>query len=231
MPRKRVLLPVLGLVVLAVVVTTLVATGRLEDRSAVSSAYSAHPVGCKALYLVLEELGLPVSRFRRRFTMLDDHSGVLVVVNPHVMPFSRREIATLKQWIKRGNRLVLFQGLETQMGLGDADGAWRRRKAFARNEMGLGQSSSSRRAVEIFWAQPAQNQRFDRTERAGFAPGRAGCASDKCVRRGALEGAERTLDPSRARHSRPHTDSEDLGQGVRHCRKRSSSRFEPGIVS
>lgn len=119
MPRKRVLLPVLGLVVLAVVVTTLVATGRLEDRSAVSSAYSAHPVGCKALYLVLEELGLPVSRFRRRFTMLDDHSGVLVVVNPHVMPFSRREIATLKQWIKRGNRLVLFQGLETQMGLGD----------------------------------------------------------------------------------------------------------------
>ncbi|GEM_PF-625829 len=121
MARKRIFLLGLGLVVLLAVVLGLLVSEPSEDRSSESSTYSVHPVGCRAIYLVLEELGLPARRFLRKFTMLEGHSGVLVVMNPHTMEFSRREIAKLKQWIEAGNRLVLFQGLERETHVSDEE--------------------------------------------------------------------------------------------------------------
>jgi hypothetical protein len=74
------------------------------------STYSAGPWGCKALYLVLEELKLPVKRFRQSFSRLASHRGVLVITGPLRSPISPRERLAVQQWIEGGNRLLVCDG-------------------------------------------------------------------------------------------------------------------------
>jgi hypothetical protein len=74
------------------------------------STYSSGPSGCKALYLLLDELRLPVKRFRQSFLRLPGHHGVLVITGPGMSSFRRREMVRLEQWIKDGNRLILCDG-------------------------------------------------------------------------------------------------------------------------
>jgi hypothetical protein len=74
------------------------------------STYSSRPAGCKALYLVLDELKLPLKRFRQSLSRLPGNHGVLVITGPGVSSFRRREMERLEQWIKDGNRLVLCDG-------------------------------------------------------------------------------------------------------------------------
>jgi len=75
-----------------------------------ASSYSTAPQGCKALYVVLEELQLPVSRFRKPFQFLGQQHGALIVVDARKIPFTARELAKLEAWVKSGNRFVFFQG-------------------------------------------------------------------------------------------------------------------------
>jgi len=110
MLRERKLMVVLGLLFFVGVTILVLATRGSPDRSSVPSTYSVHPKGLKALYLTLQELGVPVKRFRRTLSRLGSEQGVLVMVDPRRAPFGSRETKKLKQWIKKGNRLILFQG-------------------------------------------------------------------------------------------------------------------------
>lgn len=107
--RKNLLL-CLCFMAAAVISTAVQGPSSERERLPVASSYSAAPQGCKALYLVLEELGLPVSRFRKPFQNLGSQQGGLIVVDARRIPFSGRELDKLKEWIKSGNQFVLFQG-------------------------------------------------------------------------------------------------------------------------
>ena len=87
--------------------------GTVSHRWALSTAstYYSGPAGCKALYLELQELKLPVTRFQKPFSRLNREKGVLVIANPERVPFTKREISFLKEWVQDGNRLILFQGM------------------------------------------------------------------------------------------------------------------------
>ncbi len=74
------------------------------------STYSSGPWGCKALYVVLNELHVPVKRFRQSFRRLQTHRGVLVITGPLRVPISQREKAAIQQWIEEGNRLIVCDG-------------------------------------------------------------------------------------------------------------------------
>jgi hypothetical protein len=86
--------------------------GSQSDRSTRYSAStsSAGPWGCKALYQVLEELQLPVKRFRQSFRRLQSHRGALVITGPLRVPISSRERVAVQEWIKAGNRLIVCDG-------------------------------------------------------------------------------------------------------------------------
>lgn len=107
--RKNLLL-FLCLLAAAVISTAVQGPYSERERLPVASSYSAAPQGCKALYLVLEELGLPVSRFRKPFQNLGSQQGGLIVADARRIPFTARELDKLEEWIKNGNRFVLFQG-------------------------------------------------------------------------------------------------------------------------
>lgn len=91
-----------------------------SDKAASASTYSVHPRGCKGLYLLLEKLQLPVERFRQSYRRLDRVSGTLLVIDPRAVAFERDDVTRLEQWIKKGNRLVLFQA--PSRGSGDKTG-------------------------------------------------------------------------------------------------------------
>jgi hypothetical protein len=81
-----------------------------RNREDASSTYSTHPKGCKALFLLLERLHLPAERFGFPFRRLGRSEGVLLVIEPRRTPFDKSDVARLEEWIKKGNRLVMFQG-------------------------------------------------------------------------------------------------------------------------
>ncbi|MGO9117724.1 MAG: DUF4350 domain-containing protein [Desulfomonilaceae bacterium] len=87
--------------------------GTVSHRWALSiaSSHFSGPAGCKALYLELQELKLPVTRFQKPFSRLKREKGVLVIVHPERVPFTKREISFLEEWVQDGNRLILFQGM------------------------------------------------------------------------------------------------------------------------
>ena len=88
--------------------------GAVSDKWVLSTAstYYSGPEGLKALYMLLEDLKLPVSRFRRPFSRLLREHGVLIIANPDREQFTEREITYLKDWIRKGNRLAIFWGME-----------------------------------------------------------------------------------------------------------------------
>jgi len=88
--------------------------GAVSDKWVLSTAstYYSGPEGLKALYMLLEELKLPVSRFRKPFSRLLREHSVLIIANPDLEQFTEREITYLKDWIREGNRLTLFWGME-----------------------------------------------------------------------------------------------------------------------
>jgi hypothetical protein len=75
-----------------------------------TSTYSAGPLGCKALYITLEELRLPVRRFRQSFRRLGQHQGVLIITGPGSTTFRKKEIEILEQWVKKGNSVLVCDG-------------------------------------------------------------------------------------------------------------------------
>ena len=109
--RNKVILLFLFTVTAAVWV---ILRGAVTDKGVLptASTYYSGPEGCKALYILLEELRLPVSRFRRSFSRLVGQHGLLIIANPDREQFTEREITHLKEWIRKGNRLALFGGME-----------------------------------------------------------------------------------------------------------------------
>jgi hypothetical protein len=74
-----------------------------------SSTYSSGTAGTKALFLLLQELGIEPVRFRTSFRDLDAISGTMVVVDPHHVNFTEKQARNIEQWVKKGNRLVIFE--------------------------------------------------------------------------------------------------------------------------
>ncbi len=105
---RRIGIGVFGLTAILGIIS-LMTTTRTVDQSSIPSTYSAGSEGCKALYLVMKDLDISVSRFRRPYTKLKRRPGVLVFFGPSSMPFTHRELTALKEWISRGNRLVMFR--------------------------------------------------------------------------------------------------------------------------
>jgi len=70
------------------------------------TSYSSRPTGTKALYVSLEELGLPVARRHASFARLPDSAGLLLIVSP-LRPISAREWKQLKAWTARGHYVCL----------------------------------------------------------------------------------------------------------------------------
>ena len=74
------------------------------------STYSTRPGGYKAAYDVLQEMRLPVSRFRKPYSRLYSEGGVLIVADTIQVPISSREMRKLIHWLEKGNRLILLHG-------------------------------------------------------------------------------------------------------------------------
>lgn len=105
---------ILLLCFLIVAILGAVIAGSDRDRSQfyVPTTYSPGPGGTKALFLMLKEVGLPVTQWRRPFGKLGKQHGTLVVIEPDAVDFGKGETAKLKSWVQRGNRLVIFEGGE-----------------------------------------------------------------------------------------------------------------------
>jgi len=110
MSVRQNLLLFLGFLATATISAALLRSTTDRVRLPLASSYSTAPEGCKALYLLLEELQLPVSRLRKSFRSLGQQHGALIVVDARKIPFTARELAKLEAWIKSGNRFVFFQG-------------------------------------------------------------------------------------------------------------------------
>jgi hypothetical protein len=107
---RRKLLFIICFVVVAAGLS-LVRTSHWDDFTRyTTSTYSTGPVGYKALYLTLEELKLPVRRFRQSFRRLGQYSGALVITGPGLTRFRKRDISALEEWVKQGNRVVVCDG-------------------------------------------------------------------------------------------------------------------------
>ncbi len=107
--RRQVILVVV-LVAAVSIVSLWSAVTKEVDRSPIPSTFSAGPKGCKAVYLTLQDLGIKTSRLRRGYQWLANQRGTLIVVDPGTIRPRPREITKLKEWIKKGNQLVFFEG-------------------------------------------------------------------------------------------------------------------------
>ena len=74
------------------------------------STYSTLPNGYRALFVLLRELDLPVSRMLKPLSRLGATDGTLIVMDPLAIPVSAREMKHLKKWVRRGNTLIVFGG-------------------------------------------------------------------------------------------------------------------------
>lgn len=97
--------------------TVLTLTSRSQEGSVLESfprrtSYSTRPNGAKALFVTLEELGVPVSRHRQSFEHLPESGELLLVLSPW-QPISRKEWRALKTWVAKGRTACI--GLEDEL--------------------------------------------------------------------------------------------------------------------
>ncbi len=79
-----------------------------RDKEIGKSSYSTYAEGMKGLYLVLEDLGKDVKRWKRPFPLLEkEETGTLIVASP-LKPLSPREKKALDSWFARGGKMILF---------------------------------------------------------------------------------------------------------------------------
>jgi hypothetical protein len=114
MSRRQKTLLLLAFPLVALVSALLVGQGSNLELVPSSSSYSAGRAGTKALYLLLQELKLSPSRYRRAFRDLESFPGTMIVANPQYAEFTPSQGRDLEAWVKKGNRLIIFE----------AAGAW-----------------------------------------------------------------------------------------------------------
>ncbi len=80
------------------------------DEYADRSTHSGRPYGTLGAYLLLQESGLPVSRWEQDYRALADRQDVrvLIFVEPRNKPKSR-QLRALAEWIGRGGTFVIFE--------------------------------------------------------------------------------------------------------------------------
>lgn len=110
MSTRSKLLLLLSFFIVALIGAVIAGSDRDRSEFYRPSTFSPGPGGTKALYLTLEELGLPVRQFRLPFDRLGKQQGTLVIIEPDVVDFGKDEVAQLRSWVKKGNRLVIFEG-------------------------------------------------------------------------------------------------------------------------
>lgn len=68
------------------------------------SSFISHPQGTKALFLLLDRVGLEPERFRKPFTALSGTNKILFIISPETMGHE----GALLGWIERGNTVLYF---------------------------------------------------------------------------------------------------------------------------
>ena len=84
-------------------------SGKINKGDERRTTYSTAAGGYKALYLWLDELGLPVKRWERTLKDLPVEASVLVLAEPELSP-TRGELRSLREWITNGGTFVLIGG-------------------------------------------------------------------------------------------------------------------------
>jgi hypothetical protein len=119
---------ILTVILVIAVILALSAAGSIEfDRPYENeltpnrSSYNSGPTGTRALYQLLEESGVPVSRWRKDFSSLKDEAegATLIVVGPFQagQKISEKEAEALQGWVSRGGRaLIVSRAPEAQFG-------------------------------------------------------------------------------------------------------------------
>lgn len=69
------------------------------------SSYSTSRRGAKAFYLLLEDLNFKVGRQKSSFDRIPDDARVLLMMDPDYL--SKHDGNALKQWVKKGNTLIV----------------------------------------------------------------------------------------------------------------------------
>lgn len=122
--QDKLILGLTMLVMIAVAVWQVLRGGSAESHNPFlpeMSSISALPTGSKAVYLVLEDLGHKPVRWGRSFAQVRDKKGTVVtfgvepMMSPMGMPsqIDRGEIASIKEWVKKGNTLLAFGNAAT----------------------------------------------------------------------------------------------------------------------
>jgi len=95
-------------IVIIIALLLLLTLSQNQSTPIAGTTYSSAPVGSKAVYLALEQLERPVTRWYQPFGDLSqgEQKQVLISINPN--DFGAEE--KLLSWVRNGNRLILFQG-------------------------------------------------------------------------------------------------------------------------
>ncbi len=107
------------IIILIVVIIAMTAAGNIQfDRPFESefapnrSSYNSGPTGTRALYQLLEDSRMPVSRLRENYSSLNTEAkdAVLVIVGPFQFGLkpSEEETAALRNWISSGGRALII---------------------------------------------------------------------------------------------------------------------------
>lgn len=93
-----------------VLATVLNKAGQSAVPNTAPSSLNAKPLGAKALYMLLEQVGYRVDRLEAPWGTLGREDGLLVAIEPFDKdrPFSPAENATLTKWVRDGGSLLLI---------------------------------------------------------------------------------------------------------------------------
>jgi hypothetical protein len=100
---------ILGILLIVFVTATTLYTRRgfeTEQRQQ-PSTYSTSPNGARALFDLMERLGIQVRRHERPLTELADDAGLLVIVEPLARAIDGTEQKVLQDWLNAGGTLLL----------------------------------------------------------------------------------------------------------------------------
>ena len=104
MSDKKVFIMLIALVVAAIAVMIVNKPGYEDTRC---NTYNPYPKGIKALFLLLKETGIDAVRYENDMKKLEGEKGALVIINPAEM-IGENEAKSIKEWVKKGNKLVCF---------------------------------------------------------------------------------------------------------------------------
>lgn len=105
---KRLLVLTVGSLLVLAIATVLIAPPGQQEQSTIPSTYSSSSGGARAAYLLLQQLGFPVTRWEAPPSQLPAGNAILILAEPNVPPVpSERE--ALRRFVDSGGR-VLFCG-------------------------------------------------------------------------------------------------------------------------